>query len=214
MIGDHSVLRASARVFYAMVMVAMVWLWPHAGGAAKNATASHDTVEMGGFQFAKTHRLSNGERVRLYGISKLRYLGLVDVLSSAYYVDNRAATEDPHTMGHRRLEIAYHRDFSAEEFAKATRHLMAENTPKVLHARIRPWIESVCTSYRQVKAGDRYVVEDLGPGGLRVYHNGDHVIQLGDADFAKAYFNIWLGKKPFHEGLRRGLLTPVERERR
>jgi acyl-CoA synthetase (AMP-forming)/AMP-acid ligase II len=73
-------------------------------------------------------------------------------------------------------------------------------------ARIQSRIERINAAYRDVKPGDRYSLTYLPGRGTELALNGKPLIVIEGADFAAAYFGIWLGREPIDENLKRDLL--------
>jgi hypothetical protein len=63
-------------------------------------------------------------------------------------------------------------------------------------------------AYRGVAPGDRYALVYAPGSGTTLLWNGEERVTISGADFAAAYFAIWLGHDPVDESLRRRLLEP------
>ncbi len=57
-----------------------------------------------------------------------------------------------------------------------------------------------------VDEGDRMMFTYIPGTGLQVVVNGRRKGTIEGDDFARAFFNIWLGSNPPNSGLKRGLL--------
>ena len=66
-------------------------------------------------------------------------------------------------------------------------------------------------AYRGVEAGDRYALTYRPGAGTELALNGEPLVSVEGADFAAAYFAIWLGPAPADERLKRDLLEPRRR---
>jgi hypothetical protein len=62
--------------------------------------------------------------------------------------------------------------------------------------------------YEDVVAGDRYALTYRPDLGTELSKNGRHLRTIPGADFAAAYFGIWLGDAPLDDALRDQLLAP------
>jgi hypothetical protein len=65
-------------------------------------------------------------------------------------------------------------------------------------------------AYRDVKPGDRYALTYIPGSGTELSFNGSPLVVIDGADFAAAYFSIWLGKRPLDPGLKDKLLRKRE----
>ncbi|MDD1633559.1 MAG: chalcone isomerase family protein, partial [Methylococcaceae bacterium] len=66
--------------------------------------------------------------------------------------------------------------------------------------------------YRDVKEGDRYAL-DYAPGkGTTLSLNGSPLGTIEGADFAAAYYAIWLGAKPISDTMRDELTGTTTRK--
>ena len=72
--------------------------------------------------------------------------------------------------------------------------------------RLRGRLERLNAAYRDVKPGDRYALTYLPGRGTELSLNGSPLTVIEGADFAAAYFGIWLGRRPIDEKLKRELL--------
>ena len=60
--------------------------------------------------------------------------------------------------------------------------------------------------FRDVKPGDRYSINYLPEKGTELRFNENPLGDVPGADFAAAYFGIWLGDEPISTGFRDRLL--------
>ena len=67
-------------------------------------------------------------------------------------------------------------------------------------------IETLHRAYRDVDKGDRYSLTYVPEQGTELALNGQVLTRVAGADFACAYFGIWLGGDPIDDGLRDRLL--------
>ncbi|WP_310492032.1 chalcone isomerase family protein [Dechloromonas sp.] len=87
----------------------------------------------------------------------------------------------------------------AEASVKEMRALGADE------AALKRWGEQMTRIFPDVKAGD-FIVGQYETGVARFYFNGRLVGEVADADFARAFFGIWLDAKMSAPGLRAALL--------
>ncbi|MFM8357803.1 MAG: chalcone isomerase family protein, partial [Verrucomicrobiota bacterium] len=61
-------------------------------------------------------------------------------------------------------------------------------------------------AYRDIRPGDRYTLTYLPGRGTTLRLNDTELVTIEGADFAGAYFRIWLGDDPISPALRDQLL--------
>lgn len=59
---------------------------------------------------------------------------------------------------------------------------------------------------QEIKSGDKILLEYIPSKGIVVTKNGDVKGTVGNLEFKKALFSIWLGSKPADETLKKGML--------
>eukprot|EP00569_Conticribra_weissflogii_P019399 CAMPEP_0171437944 /NCGR_PEP_ID=MMETSP0881-20121228/17165_1 /TAXON_ID=67004 /ORGANISM="Thalassiosira weissflogii, Strain CCMP1336" /LENGTH=242 /DNA_ID=CAMNT_0011959687 /DNA_START=54 /DNA_END=779 /DNA_ORIENTATION=- len=112
------------------------------------------------------------------------------------------------------LEISYHKPVRASDFRWATSHFTQKNghtSPS-----IQDLIHNFNELYKDVKRGDRYLVEfdPESNGGVSLSLNGILLGSVGkgsphEKELANAIYSIWFGDQPFFERLKSDLLTPI-----
>ena len=73
-------------------------------------------------------------------------------------------------------------------------------------AKLRSRIDLINAIYQDVKPGDRYALTYLPGRGTELALNGTPLTVIEGADFAAAYFGIWLGRDSIDDRLKRDLL--------
>jgi hypothetical protein len=106
----------------------------------------------------------------------------------------------------KKLVLRYRRSIAGEKIVEASENKIATN-PEVDFGAIRDRMNYLHSLYRSVKKGDEYALVYEPGRGTQLYLNGE---KQGDvipgADFAKAYFGIWLSKHVVCRKLRWELL--------
>ena len=155
----------------------------------------------------ETAREVAGERLHLEGAAVFRYL-LFKVYAAALYLP--AGVPDTQVLDARvarRLEVVYFRDIDATDLARAANTVLERGLDAQQLDALRDRIATLHEAYRDVAAGDR-VALDYAPGaGTTLQFNGQPVVNIEGADFARAYFSIWLGDSPMDADLRAALLA-------
>lgn len=145
-------------------------------------------------------------RVPVRNAALLRYMKVIRVYVAALYLPKSVTSEDVLSDVPKRLELTYLVSIGKNDFGKgAAATLERNNTPAEL-ARLQGRIERINKAYKDVKPGDRYSLSYLPGRGTELALNGTPLLTIEGADFAAAYFGIWLGRSPFDDRLKRALL--------
>ena len=147
-----------------------------------------------------------GKSVPLRNAGLLRYMKMIRVYVSALYLPEDVKAEDVLSDVPKRLELSYMIAIKGTEFGKGAAPTLERNQTPAELARLKPRIDRINSAYRDVKPGDRYSLTYLPGRGTELALNNIPLLTIEGADFAAAYFGIWLGRNPFDEGLKRDLL--------
>jgi len=143
--------------------------------------------------------------LHLYGAGVLRrfvWKGYV----AALYLEEAATPESVLSDTPKRLELEYFRSIKGPDFGKAADEVLAKNFPEEVIAPLRERLDRINRFYRDVKPGDRYALTYLPRRGTELSYNGKALVLIEGADFASAYFAIWLGKNPIDKALKDQLI--------
>ena len=151
---------------------------------------------------------AGGRGLLLRGPGPIRWKGLLRVCDVALYLPDGTTGAEALADVPRRLAFHYHVSIRAAELAEAAEHHLAENVPAAELARLRPRVDELHRLYRDVKKGDGYWLTYVPGRGTELALNGVPLGIVEGADFAAAYFRIWLGERPVSESLRKSLLGP------
>jgi hypothetical protein len=158
-----------------------------------------------GVSFAET--LQAGDvALRLHGAALLRYKKIIKAYVAALYLPEGTAPERALADVPKRLEISYMVAIKGGDFAKGADPVLARHHGAAELERLRGRIERLHGAYLDVKPGDRYALTYLPGRGTELTLNGKPLVVIEGADFASAYFGIWLGADPIDGKLRRDLL--------
>ena len=148
-------------------------------------------------------------RVSLRGAALLRWVKLVKVYVAALYLPEPAKPSEALSDIPKRLEISYLVAIKGADFGPAAESILARNTSREELAKVSSRVGRLNAAYRDVKPGDRYALTYQPGKGTELSLNGEALVTIEGADFAAAYFGIWLGGKPLDENLKQRLLhTP------
>ena len=149
----------------------------------------------------------NNRQIPIRGATLLRWLNIFKVYVAALYLPESDAPNDVLADIPKRLEISYLVSIPGPDFGKGAEAILERNnTPEVL-ARLRGRIDQINAVYRDVRPGDRYALTYVPGQGTELSYNGQPLITIQGADFAAAYFGIWLGKDPIDLKMRSRLIN-------
>lgn len=156
--------------------------------------------------FADTYRAGDAEMV-LNCVGLLRYKIFIKAYVAGLYlgrgVEPQAVFEDVP----KRLEINYFWNLRGADIAKAGGDILARNVSTDSLAALRPRLDQINGLYEDVQPGDRYSLTYVPGSGTELAKNGRRLGVVPGADFAAAYFRIWLGEDPIDESFRDQLLA-------
>ncbi len=105
-----------------------------------------------------------------------------------------------------RLELVYHRGFTAENIIKGGNELLRRNVDASTLALLASRLAELNRVYVDVNPGDIYALTYVPGRGTTLRLNGKSLATIPGYDFAASYFRIWLGSEPMSAGLRDELL--------
>jgi hypothetical protein len=162
-------------------------------------------AEIEGIKFLDRVAVGNTS-LALYGVGLARYLRTIKVYVAALYLPETVKADQVLSDVAKRLELSYFRDIAGPDFGKAAEQVLAENFPPSVLDPLRPRITRLHRLYQDIKPGDRYALTYLPGVGTELALNGQPKGVIEGADFAAAYFAIWLGQNPISEGLKSQML--------
>ncbi len=168
-------------------------------------------AELEGVQFADQVHAGDAT-LRLSCVGLLRYKLFIKAYVAALYLGDGAAPGDILADVPKRLELSYFWSISGADFGKAGDQILAQNVDAQTLAALRPRLDRINAWYRNVKPGDRYSLTYVPGIGTDLALNGERIGVVEGADFAAAYFRIWLGETPIDTRLRDQLLGCERRD--
>jgi hypothetical protein len=107
------------------------------------------------------------------------------------------------------LDIHYLRDFTARQLAE--RSIDEMRGQGVGHDGVyRKWVAEMQRVFADVKEGDRLTGVATAARTAKFFHNGNFRGEIADADFADAFFGIWLNEKTSQPRMRNQLLGKTD----
>jgi hypothetical protein len=148
----------------------------------------------------------DGIRFELVGQGAFRWKRLVHAYDASLHAGEGSKREALLTGAPLRLEILYRREFSAADIISGGDALLKRNVSSEAWKLLQPRLAQLNRAYLDVKPGDRYTLTWVPEKGTTLRLNGKALVTVEGADFAAAYFLIWLGKEPISTSLRDQLL--------
>jgi len=136
-------------------------------------------------------------QVQLQGLGRLNFWGFHVYDANLY----RGATKDSQEFA---LELKYQKSFSGEAIANRTADEM--KNMGVADAQAASWGKELEAMLPNVEPGQTIAAVYIPKQGTSFFYEGKKVSQIQGADFAKAFFGIWLDSKTSVPKLRTDLL--------
>ncbi len=162
------------------------------------------TVE--GVTFADEHR-TGGLTLQLKGVGLARFYYTIKLYVGALYLEQQVPVDQALSDVPKRLELEYFREIQGPDFGKAADEVLLQNVPEDQIAAIRSQINQLHALYENVRPGDRYALTYVPGVGTELALNGTRKGIIRGADFAKAYFAIWLGPEPISTTLKSQIMA-------
>lgn len=188
------------RLFLCLLFMNLCFVLSNAG--AETATKSN-CVEGDCFDSQAT---ISGQAIPLRGAAIFRVLNN-DLYTSAFYVSSEARTTDE-VLGDvpKRLVIHCRRDFQKEDMIKAAEKNLKSN-PTLDIEKLEPQINQLSKHMDPAKQGDEYALTYIPGKGTQFEFNGQIKVIIPGADFAHAFFGIWVSPYSISQKLRLQLLS-------
>jgi hypothetical protein len=139
-------------------------------------------------------KFSNDNTV-LLGTALKKFLTMRVVTVSLYiaqgYVSSEILDDIP-----KRIEVNYHVRIPKRSLGRATIDGIRRNYNREQLKALMPQINQINSYYPNVKPGDQIVITYTPGFGSLVQVNGKAKGVVAGADFAKAFFSIWIGENP------------------
>ncbi len=152
-----------------------------------------------------------GRSVPLRNAALLRHLLVIKAYVAALYLPAAVPPEEALGDHPKRLEISYLVPIRGTDFDKGAQPVLRRQLSPDQLARLQERLNRLNAAYRDVKPGDRYALTYLPGHGTELSLNGKPLITIEGADFAAAYFGIWLGPQPIDQQLKQTLLQLARR---
>ena len=134
------------------------------------------------------------------GAAQLHKL-FIHVYDASFWSDSGGWRKAPYA-----LSITYAMDFSAEELAERTLSEM-QHVSTAPEATLRGYTARLAKLWPNIKDGDRITALARADGSTLFFYNGKQLGAISDAQFAPAFFGIWLSPKSSEPAMRKQLLN-------
>ena len=150
------------------------------------------------FELGSTRLVLNGVGLKKFLVFKIVAVGL-------YVVEGADPREILNDVP-KRLEVEYFQRVPKEELIRATNKGIADNVDKQTFDKLQDQIQQINDMYVNVAPGDRYSITYYPKKGTELALNGQIQGIIKGADFAAAFFSIYLGDKPADQRIKDKLL--------
>lgn len=137
---------------------------------------------------------------RTLGKGELRWLGLAVYEASLWISGERLDAGEPFA-----LSLRYARNITRATLVSSSISEM-RRLGRRDEALLQRWQEQLERVFPDVKKGETIVGVSMPGRGAKFFHNGRHTGTVVDADFAQAFFAIWLDERTRSPELRARLL--------
>ena len=146
------------------------------------------------------------KELNLLGVGKYEFF-FFDVYTASFYAEQTCTIEQVLEPGqHKALILYYHREISPSKFIDVSTDTIRKGSP-TLSQEVQSGLQMISEMFLPVQEGDRYVLTYEPDVGTKLYHNRELLGIIPGAEFAKAYFGIWLSKDSVSSSLRDELLA-------
>ncbi len=141
------------------------------------------------------------EELKLRGAMKLEYM-FFDVYTAGFYVPEEVESETEMLDGKttRQLVLHYHRSITRDQLIEATQKALKKN-PEVDIPEIRDELNELYKCYQNVGEGDVYRIVYTEESGTKLFLNGEETCTIEGAQFATAFFGVWVSKYALDDDL-------------
>lgn len=147
-----------------------------------------------------------GTNLVLHGTAVLRAALLFEVYAAALYLGEGVPAERALDDVPRRLEIHYLHNTPKAEMVRAADEALARNLKPGELAAVRARVAALHAAYEDGRKGGCAALTYVPGRGTEYALDGQVKAVIGGADFAAAYFAVWLGEQPSSRSVKEQLL--------
>ena len=149
--------------------------------------------------------------LQLCSTGTLRYKRVIRAYEAALYREDCSDNSGDLAASPIRPELSYFWSIDGRKFGEAAEALLKETLDSAEFGAIEARMRELHERYQTVSPGDRYALTWVPGRGTELALNSRTLATIGGEDFARAYFDLWLGETPMDEKLRNALLARSER---
>lgn len=183
-----------------------VALFAVAAFAPQVAETQTDMVRVNGVSFPRM-LARNGAELALHRAVLYRHRRIIRAYTIGLYLGQGVETARVLDDVPKRLDLYYHVAIDGEDFGPAALEIMSQMYRPEQIAPLRARLDALHAQYRNIRPGDRYTLTYVPGTGTELALNGRALATVEGADFQRAYFSIWLGRRPISGHLRDELLA-------
>jgi hypothetical protein len=157
--------------------------------------------ELKGIQFPDTTSV-DGKDLKLKGLG-VRNKWFVDVYVAGLYLAD--PDKDPLADSARQVKLVMLRDVGASSVGDAVREGFEKNSGPEM-PKLKERLDRMIKALTDLKKHETLVLTYVPEKGTTVSGRGKELVAIEGKDFGDALFNVWLGKAPVDDGLKKGLL--------
>ncbi len=144
------------------------------------------------------------QTLKFVGEGTFRYFGF-KLYTAKFYLDPKVRDSRQALMdAPKRLVIRYLRDIPKKALIEAAEKNI-RNNPTADFSILKERMDRLHERYTDLKKGDVYELVYMS-GKTSLYYNGRLQVEIDGADFASAYFGVWLSEHSISQKLRNNLL--------
>lgn len=136
---------------------------------------------------------TNKVTLELKGTARMKMGGLISLYDAALYLPADVNPERALEDVPKRLDLCYLKSMSRNVFIDAAGKGLASNEPPARLEKLQPRIDQINQWYQAIKPREHYALTYLPGKGTELSFNGKTMGVIPGADFAAAYYSIWLG---------------------
>ena len=172
---------------------------------ATEAAVEPPAITVSGADFQATLR-RNETTLKLVNAAQLRYRFVFRPYVAALYLPEGADPKRYEQDIAKAIHIHYLWDLTAEDIGPAGQQVVARTHSETEMAGLQERLDRFDAAYQDVAPGDTYTLFYVPDEGTTLALNGRALVTIPGADFAAAYFSVWLGADPVEKKLRRDLM--------
>ena len=145
--------------------------------------------------------------LKVRGVALLKWAGFYNIYAGALYLPKDHDPGDWDDEITKSLELSYFHGIKAADFGSASDKLLKKTLTEAEYASLSERLKAFYKLFRDVKPEDRYRLIYSPDRGTELHWNDELLGSAPGADFARAYFGIWLGENPINKSFRDHLLA-------